>query len=77
MPVDSQTDCNNITGWFTVLEPKSENSAIRCPWQPDTPPAPPHFLFSPENSSVNLSGLCSLLEDFVNKLLGHRPLSLL
>ncbi|KAL4238416.1 hypothetical protein ACF0H5_003124 [Mactra antiquata] len=53
MPVESQADCDNMTGWFTVLEPKSINSVISCSWQPST--SPPNFLYSPVNSSVSLS----------------------
>lgn len=77
-PIESFTDCDNVTGWFTVLEPGSENSAIQCPWQPSDS-IPPYFMFSPSNSSVPLTEsvsadvLAIYVDDCIDKDVCHSP----
>ncbi|XP_045183714.2 uncharacterized protein LOC123542112 [Mercenaria mercenaria] len=77
MPIESSSDCANMTGWFTVLEPGSSNSAIQCQWQPSG--SPPHFMFSSGNGSVLFSEAVSAdvfavyVDDCIDKKVCHSP----
>ncbi|XP_060554057.1 uncharacterized protein LOC132715096 [Ruditapes philippinarum] len=77
-PIESASDCDNVTGWFTVLEPESINSAIQCNWQPQDS-SPPHFMFSPANSSVPFSDakpadvFAIYVDDCIDKTVCHSP----
>lgn len=76
-PVESQSDCTNVSGWFTVLEPASLNSAISCPWKIEG--NPPHFLFAKGNTSVKMSDaaiadvLAVFVDDCIDPAVCHSP----
>ncbi|XP_052766710.1 uncharacterized protein LOC128207679 [Mya arenaria] len=77
--IDAQADCDNLTGWFTVLEPNSTKSDIDCGWQLGTSPQPPYFLYAEGNTSelmknaVRADVMAIFVDDCINKTLCHSP----
>ncbi|XP_052273618.1 uncharacterized protein LOC127873706 isoform X2 [Dreissena polymorpha] len=78
LSLETQSDCNNLTGWFVVLEPRSENSAINCGWDIQRT-KPPHFLYAKENTSTLMKNAATadvmaiFVDDCINETLCHSP----